>query len=221
MTSTIGSGGRLGNQMIRNLAVSQIAKKNNLFVNYSYYETIISLGIELFVGEKSYNSLLHLHDDNYFTILQEENINCNLNANWNFFQTKEITNFLCTCLHESKEKIIERNPYKERYNNNNDCYIHLRLGDIAERHPDYIPGIPYLLKAIECFEYENIYISTETPEHKIIQDLIQLFPNIKDIDATNMRKYILENNKEKFMNYLPKNLTKIYVNKIWNIVKKK
>ena len=51
MTTTI-ENGRLGNQIIRNLAVSQIASKNNLFVKYSSHEKIQQLGIILFVGDK-------------------------------------------------------------------------------------------------------------------------------------------------------------------------
>ena len=44
-----------------------------------------------------------------------------------------------------------------------------------------------------------------------------LFPNIKDIDATNMRKDILNNNKKDFMKYLPKDLDEKDKLKIWNV----
>ena len=44
-----------------------------------------------------------------------------------------------------------------------------------------------------------------------------LFPNIKDIDATNMRKDILNNNKKGFMKYLPKDLDEKDKLKIWNV----
>lgn len=47
-----------------------------------------------------------------------------------------------------------------------------------------------------------------------------LFPNIKDIDAKNMRKAILDNNYDDFVNYLPDDLSNNYKKKIWNIVKK-
>ena len=49
MTETSDYVGRLGNQIIRNLAVSLIAEKHNLYVKYSSYDLINSLGIELFV----------------------------------------------------------------------------------------------------------------------------------------------------------------------------
>jgi len=38
MTTTTQYNGRLCNQIIRNLAVSKIAEKNDLFVEYSSYE---------------------------------------------------------------------------------------------------------------------------------------------------------------------------------------
>ena len=37
MTSTQKSAGRLGNQLIRNIAVSIVAEKHNLYVDYSHY----------------------------------------------------------------------------------------------------------------------------------------------------------------------------------------
>jgi hypothetical protein len=46
----------------------------------------------------------------------------------------------------------------------------------------------------------------------------QLFPNIKDIDATGMRTSILNNDKKKFINYLPKDLEEKEINKIWRIL---
>ena len=46
----------------------------------------------------------------------------------------------------------------------------------------------------------------------------KLFPDIKNIDATGMRKYILEKNKIDFFKYLPKDMLQKYKNKIWKIV---
>lgn len=46
---------------------------------------------------------------------------------------------------------------------------------------------------------------------------VELFPNIKNIDATGMRTSILNNNKEEFIKYLPKNLENNKIEKIWKI----
>ena len=40
MTDTTRGAGRLCNHIIRNVALSLIAKKNDLFVKYSYYDII-------------------------------------------------------------------------------------------------------------------------------------------------------------------------------------
>ena len=125
MTSTTEHNGRLGNQIIRNLAVSLLAEKHNLKVYYSSEELIKRLGIELFSGMNSYESIQDLRDDNYFSIYNCDNLNYNLNPNHNYFQTKEITNMLYNYLRTDKVKsnIIVNNVFKERYNKNNDLFI--------------------------------------------------------------------------------------------------
>ena len=47
---------------------------------------------------------------------------------------------------------------------------------------------------------------------------VLIFPNIKDIDARNMRDAILNNDLHKFNEYLPKELSEIDKKKIWKIV---
>ena len=48
---------------------------------------------------------------------------------------------------------------------------------------------------------------------------IKLFPNIKNIDATDMRVSILKNDYEKFEMYLPDDLKTSDKKKIWKICK--
>jgi len=180
MTSTSENNGRLGNQIIRNLAVSLLAEKYNLQVNYSNENLIKKLGIELFSGSNSYNSIQDLTDDNYFTIYNSNKLDNNLNPNNNFFQTKEITNFLYNYLHTDKIKsnIIINNPYKERYNKNNDLFIHIRLTDVAH----YNPGIKYYINAIKNIIFDNLYISTDDKNNGIIKKLLQLYPSLQLIN---------------------------------------
>jgi hypothetical protein len=101
MTSTNGPG-RLGNQIIRNLAVCLLAKKYDLNVDYTNKDLINKLGIELFSGSRIHKKTIQLTDNNYFTIYNSNNLNCNLDPNNDFFQTKEITNFLYNYLHTDK-----------------------------------------------------------------------------------------------------------------------
>jgi len=179
MTSTI-SNGRLGNQIIRNLAVSLVAEKHNLTVNYCNKPLIEELGIELFSGNNTHKSIEYLTDENYFTIYNCDNLNYNLNPNNNFFQTKDITNFLHNYLNTDKIKsnIILKNQFKERYNKNNDLFIHIRLTDAAR----FNPGITYYINAIKLINYDNLYISTDDKNNDMIIKLLELYPFAKLIE---------------------------------------
>jgi len=177
MTSTTTENGRLGNQIIRNLSVSLLAKKHNLKVDYSNKELIQILGIELFSGTNSYNTTKALTDENYFIIYNSDIINYNLNPNDHYFQTKKITNMLYKYLHNPniKSNIINNNPFKERYRNNNDLFIHIRLTDVEK----FNPGITYYIKAIKNINFNNLYIATDDINNDIIIKLKKLYPSLQ------------------------------------------
>jgi len=181
MTS-VAKRGRLGNQIIRNVAVSLLAEKHNLKVDY-YIEDkdlINKLGIELFSGSISYKHIQYLTDDNYFTIYNIDEINYNLNPNNNYFQTKEITNFIYNYLHKDKIKsnVIGNNPFKERYNKNNDLFIHIRLTDVEH----FNPGIKYYINAIKNIFFDDLYISTDDKNNNMIKELLKLYPSLQLIN---------------------------------------
>lgn len=187
MTSTTGKNGRLGNQIIRNLAVSILAEKHNLKVNYHNNDLIRKLGIELFSGSNSYNFKKDLTDENYFMIYNTDKLNYNLNPNKNFFQTKQISNFLYNYLHRDKNKsnIISNNPFKERYTKNNDLFIHIRLTDVARLNP----GITYYKNAIKNVNFDNLYISTDDKNHNIVIELLQLYPSSQLIEFNEINTF--------------------------------
>lgn len=179
--------GRLGNQIIRNLAVSLIAEKHNLKVEYANKNLISQLGIELFSGDNVHLNKIDLTDDNYFNILLNlESLNFNLNPNNNFFQTKDITNLLYSHLHkgEIKLNVVSENEFKERYNANNDLFIHIRLDDASR----FNPGLNYYLKAIKNIEnFDNLYISSDEITHNIISEIIKEYPNTKVITGNEIK----------------------------------
>ena len=180
--------GRLCNQIIRNLCVSIIAEKHDLFVEYSNHNKICTLGIDLYLGKNDYSNntilsnnmfsifniqkKLRVTDVNYFCILNMRNLNSNLNPNFSYFQTKEISNFLVKYLHQDKvkNKIIIKNPFKDRYDNNDDCFIHVRLGDAES----YTPGLEYYLKALGLFKFNKLYISSDDINHQIIKNITKI-----------------------------------------------
>ena len=175
MSSTIAIG-RLGNQIIRNLALSILAEKFNLYVTYTSFNIIKNIGIPLYIGTNKYNRTITLDDNNYFSILSNSELNTNLNAA-TYFQTGEISRFIKDHLHSSKikESIIYANKFNNRYNNNNDIFIHVRLTDVADKNP----GITYYMNALSMIHtFNTIYISTDQPTHTIIKQIIEKYPSL-------------------------------------------
>lgn len=178
ITNTTLHNGRLGNQIIRNLAVSLIAEKHNLKVDYCNKELIEKLGIFLYSGTNVHENCAKLNDTNFLSVYNCGVLTYNLNPNSAYFQTKEITNLLYEYLHtnEVSSRIVKQNPFNSRYKSNNDIYIHVRLGDVAR----FNPGVDYYLNIIKSVQadmnVDNIYISTDEPTHDIIHKLISVYP---------------------------------------------
>jgi hypothetical protein len=174
--------GRLGNQIIRNLAVSLIAEKHNIYVQYSSHDITQILGIRLFVGTRilSEYPTIQLSDDNFCNVLAQDQITFNLEPNVNYFQTKEITNILHTYLQSEpiKSNIINLNPFRERYGANNDVAIHIRLTDVAT----YNPGERYYIETLNRLSYANAYIFTDEPVNSIVENIITNCPNVAVIN---------------------------------------
>jgi hypothetical protein len=175
MSYTTDNNGRLCNQIIRNLAVSSIAKKHNLFVNYSSYDVIKELGIDLYIGDNKYDKVVDVNNNNYFDVLNVESLESNINPNGDYFQSEEITDFLVSHLRspEIKKHIMETNKYNKRYNNNNDVFIHIRLGDVSQ----YNPGLEYYLHCLSLIKFDNLYITTDGAYSNIIQSITNKYPN--------------------------------------------
>ena len=174
--------GRLCNNIIRNLALSVLAEKYDLYARYSYYDAINNtLGIELFIGgNKNYKKNVIIRDDNYMNYF---NNNIENDANFHvikntFFQTEEITTILYHHLSNKRENIIDKNPYKERYKNNNDIFLHIRLGDTTR----WNVGIGYYIYCINLLKYDNIYIGSDSFNNELIKKIKTLYPKVMFID---------------------------------------
>ena len=175
MSFTTSENGRLGNQFIRNLAVSMVAKKHDLHVDYCNATFFDNLGLYLYSGNQSFDSITRLADENYFEFLKAESCCANLDSYDSYFQTKEITNFLYDHLHSEpvKQRIMAKNDVKHRYNRNNDCFVHVRLTDVAH----LTPGIEYYLYALSQIQFDNLYIATDDIHHPIIREILTAYPN--------------------------------------------
>ena len=172
MTQTTAYNGRLGNQIFRNLAVSLIAEKNDLNVHYANAALIESLGIKLFSGSQLHSTSLQLTDDNYFSVY-ESGVRANLDANASYFQTQAISNLLYNHLRSAQASILEKNPFQQRYQNNNDVHVHVRLTDVAHHNP----GAQYYLEALASVgPYDTLYLSSDNLKHPIVEQIVAQHP---------------------------------------------
>jgi hypothetical protein len=191
MSRTTPSNGRLCNQIFRNIAISVVAKKFELKVDYSSFQSFEILGINLYSGKFQYENTEEITDDNYFKILNRDTIDFNLNSDSNYFQTKEISHLIYNFLNnkENKQSITQSNLYKEKYNNNNDLFIHVRLGDVISKNP----GFDYYKNAIEKVinkngVVKNVFISSDSLEHDLVEKIINFIKinfKVESIDKIN------------------------------------
>ncbi len=205
-TYTTHHSGRLCNCIIVNLCVSIIAKNMDLSVDYKYASEIEQLGIPLFCGKNNYEKIKQINSANFFDILKESEENSryrkgedlgevgevekevgkiekySLGSVTDFLQTKQIMQLLYDHLRteDMKRNIMNTNPYKHLYNNNNDCFIHIRLDDAAV----YNPGAIYYLKALYSIKFDNLYLSTDQLDHPIIQNIQREYPECKVVSLS-------------------------------------
>jgi len=176
MTQTKANG-RFCNQIFRNIAVSLIAEKCHLMVDYVSIDLIRLLGISLYTeGTNIHADTISLSDNNYMEMYNNaQNITNNLNPNNDFFQTKEISQLIHIYLKTQKENVILANPFKDRYLMNNDVCIHVRLTDAAQ----YNPGASYYIQTLASINSDNIIIATDDPTHVIIHEIVKAYPICK------------------------------------------
>jgi hypothetical protein len=169
--------GRLANLIFQCYVMSVIAEKHDLMVEkYTGYDKIEDLGIELYTfGRKTYYETINLKNVDFFNVLYSSNICFNILVD-DFFQTKEISNMLYHNLREpyQKHSIMSKNPYKERYGKNNDCFVHIRLTDAEQ----YNPGIEYYMNAIHRLKSpDKIFVSSDDLEHPMVVHIGNSYPD--------------------------------------------
>ena len=178
MTHSISKGrGRLCNQVIRNIALSIVAEKFDLKAEYQSIRKMNELGIPLFSGKNIYSSNQKFSQINKFDTIKEINYNLETKG---YFQCSENITYIYKYLQTHKETIINKNPWKERFSNNKDLFIHVRAGDMKKHALDS----SYYQYCIEKTKYENIYLATDNKRHETVKNLIKKYPNIKFVDKS-------------------------------------
>jgi len=176
VNTTINTPGRFANQFFRNLVSHFICKKNNLKFEYSHHDEFKKLGIEFFdSGTNSYNHTLHVTESNFLNLVKNPDIfHYNISFDMvSYFQTREFAFYIKDYIYSDdiKNKIIEKNLFKERYNNNNDVFIHIRLDDATHWNPGFI----FYDSFLSNLEFDNGYISSDTIHHPMCLALIKKY----------------------------------------------
>jgi hypothetical protein len=169
-----GHGGRFGNYFFRNMLGSILAHKYDLKAIYKYHDIFDKLNIKLYSGNKVYlNSNIIIDDNNYIEFINNDIHLNNKLLLFGYYQKPEFCKILKKYFDENhREYFNENNSYYNR--TNNDLFVHIRLDDAVQ----YNPGFNYYDKVLSNIKYDNGYISSDTPDHKMVIDLINKY-NLK------------------------------------------
>jgi hypothetical protein len=168
--------GRFGNLFFVNMVLHFISKKYNLKTTYKYHEQFKKLGIFFYSGNKTYDQNIYLTELNYFDLINKKKDFTNIivtNNSW--FQNYEFCLYLEIYFNEkkNKDKIIENNKFAERYNNNNDLFVHVRLDDVEKMSAHN--SFNYYDIIISKCKFKNGYISSDSLDNLICINLIKKY----------------------------------------------
>ena len=155
--------GRLGNLILENIGISILAKKFNHNHDRLTEDDCKVLGVSFYNGELSLDSFENYSDDNLMDLLKLDKIDHGIIYE-GYFQVKDfVVNY--------KQEILDHFKLIYENSNNNDVFIHVRLGDV----PDKNPGLDYYINALNSINFNNAYISSDTTDHYIIKTLIEKY----------------------------------------------
>lgn len=179
MNNTFEVPGRFGNILILNILCSRIAKKYNLKFDYKWLEQSNELGLSLFTdGTCVFDNTILFDDDDFERFIENEDLTSNIVIR-KHHQTPscahQIKKYILTP--EIRNSIIYRNVFRDRYDHNNDVYIHVRLDDAH----GFNPGYEYYDKVLSSITFDNGFISSDGITHTICSSLIDKY-NLKIVD---------------------------------------
>ena len=154
--------GRLGNNLLQNIGISILSKKFDFKVeNYINEEELKILGLSLNKRQNTNTNFNSYYDTDLMYLLSLNKINNGILYEGTF----QVKDFVLTY----KQDILNHFNLKYDYENNNDLFIHVRLGDVSNLNV----GIEYYKSAINSITFNKGYISSDTLTHHIVQELIK------------------------------------------------
>lgn len=169
--------GRHGNNLFQNIGTSIISKKFDLeVVKYSNPNIFKIFGLKLHNGKRKLQNLVIVSDDglDFFGKTKEKYLSLRelLEMQSIDFGVRYEGYFQDRWFVENYENEIRSHfdlTYTER--NKKDVFVHVRLGDVADRNPGY----EYYEKCLESIDFETGFISTDDTRHPLINKLCEKY----------------------------------------------
>lgn len=182
--SRVGTNGRFGNHFIIDVAASLLAKKFDLSIEYhepEYTALRILLGTELFSGSRVHETTIQITDIQYMDVYRRDTLESNITNN-GWFQLGETTTLVRDFLHSDpvKASVMQTNPCRDRYQTNEDLFVHIRLGDVAHRTQT---PIEYYLHAIRQVAHDTLYLASDSFNHPMVEAIRKVHPEAILLDA--------------------------------------
>lgn len=176
MISLTYGNGRYVNNVIRNYAAYQVGLTQEIPVRFGI--DVSALGFSFTSTYPQTTESLPKKDiseeDVINYINEKKNIETSLNFMELYCQEKPVMNhFRLWLISPSiKNSIMTKNTYS--YDNNN-LFVHVRLGDISISNNDRTVSINYYVDCIEKIQFTKGFISSDSPNHPMIRFLINKY----------------------------------------------
>jgi len=166
---------RFGNMFFLNMCLHMFSEKYDLKCSYKFEKQFNDLGIYFNKGTKVYDKNILLTDFNFENILESDISPRNIIIDNNVWFH---TNRFCKMIHQSFERknlfidIKNNNLYRYKYHNNNDLFIHVRLGDVSEKTMSLEN---YYSKTINSLKFNRGFIASDNINHELCKKLIKKY----------------------------------------------
>lgn len=183
------TGGRLGNQLIRNIAANFLVKQHNLRYGYTFMHEMASLGFTLYNGTHTYSHTVGVDESNYFETL--DGPPCNIVME-HYYQTKEFMDFLRRRVELdatwAKHVASTCAAFRPNIVEDDAVFVHARLGDIADAFDIPFSYYDAAMQQIIGSTTAGIkgYISSDMLEHPTCTALIQKY-NLQPFNADSVQ----------------------------------
>ena len=188
---------RFGNLFFVNMAFHFIALQSDLHISYKYYKQFKELGINFYIGKKKYDNEIYLTEQKCFDLIRKnESIEKNIFIDITKFYCQK--KHFCLFLKEKfntlfSENVRRKNLFKHRYDNNDDVFIHVRLGDLKDtilkdlqKNKNQSESNSYYEKALSTMTFGQGYISSDSIDSEFCQSLIKKY-KLKVIDLDEVK----------------------------------